>query len=277
MTRARLVAAASVLLGATALVGLGSGTVGAFARAVAAGAAVGFGFAVLFGERAGDDQELAAVARGLGWGWYVAIAATAVIGGVGYGVWKHGRDDDAATDRARAKVSAYVLGQGFWAGRATPLDETIRTFGDALRRGDSVRVSPTRKTLPLTVPGAVREGARTTGLVVVTGIVCNRYALPAGEPAKTLGLRYIYRLISEEGRDEVHVLSSGGQGTRGERIALPAYVAAAGPRRDSTARNTIMLLATAPLGVRGPSGLRTKRLNALCADVPALGENPGVR
>ncbi|HEY6759896.1 MAG TPA: hypothetical protein VI318_10410 [Baekduia sp.] len=272
MTRARLVAAASVLLGATALVGLGSGTVGALARAVAAGAAVGFGLAVLFGQRSSDDQDLGDVARGLGWGWYAAIAVTAAIGGIGYGVWKHGHDDAAATDRARANVSAYVLGQGFWAGRATPLDQAIRTFGDALRRGDPVLADPTPKTPRLDVPGAVRGGARNTGLVVVTGIVCNRYALPAGEPAKTLGLNYIYRLISEQGRDEVHVLASNGQGIRGRRIALAAYVIAAGPRRDSTARNTIMLLATAPPTLMGPSGFETRRLNARCADVPPLAE-----
>jgi hypothetical protein len=42
-------------------------------------------------------------------------------------------------------------------------------------------------------------------------------------------------------------MTAGGQGIRGERITLPAYVAAAGPRRD----NTTMLLATAPPGLCG--------------------------
>jgi hypothetical protein len=60
-------------------------------------------------------------------------------------------------------------------------------------------------------------------------------------------------------------MTAGGQGIRGERITLPAYVAAAGPRRDNTPP------CCSPRPRRGCADFATKRLNMRCVDVPALG------
>ena len=139
--RSKLLATTSALLAAVVLIGLGQGEVGRWFRAVGGGAAVGFAIAVFAKTQRDESGDLREISRRFGWGAIATVVAFAAIGGTVNLVLQHREAKDrhdaqkrANLARARAAVSQFVTGQGFWAGQPVVLDSAVKMFGTALDR-----------------------------------------------------------------------------------------------------------------------------------------------
>lgn len=261
----RLVLGASAALAAIVVVGLGDGAVAGWFRAIGGGAAVGFAVAVLLHTNAADD-DLEAVAQRFRAATLVFILALGAAGAVINHVVTTSGAEDRRTRDARNAVGRFIDGQGFWAGRPSILESTVRSFGDALRdrrRPDQPRSSAEGLGITLAVTRGPRYGEKP---VTVIGTVCSRYALVPNTLNRYLGFEYIYRLVSPAGRDEVHVVSAGDPTTmsRGRIVSVTGLIAATGPRRNNGARNTVFLMGLG--GARGMGAESGGDPDAMCGD-----------
>ena len=263
--RSKLLATTSALLAAVVLIGLGQGEVGRWFRAVGGGAAVGFAIAVFAKTQRDESGDLREISRRFGWGAIATVVAFAAIGGTVNLVLQHREAKDrhdaqkrANLARARAAVSQFVTGQGFWAGQPVVLDSAVKMFGTAL---DRRQVDPTIVKAPppgkpadihhavIFGPGVPLSSGRLPGQKV-WGIVCARYLLVQNDLTRTFSFEVYYRLVSRHGNDEAHVVApaptNGDELGRGSEIVVTGVLVASGPRRDNAARNTIFLLSLKP-------------------------------
>lgn len=253
-----LVAASAALLAAVVLIGLGQGAVASWFRAIGGGAALGFAVAVALKSRGHEGEEpesLRKIAEGFGWVALAFIAACGVAGGV----LNHISREDAKDARAEVDVASYIQGQVFWAGRPLVVDVAVKRFGRVMR---DKAVTKLERSKHMGVSDAVTEGpAQGEVPLTVKGLVCSRYKLVPTKVSRKLGYTFVYRMVSPGGNNEVHVISTGTRAeiARGNWIEVTGLVAAAGPRRDHGARNTVFLMGVGPgrnvVGdVDGPGG-----------------------
>jgi MFS family permease len=263
----RLVLGASAALAAIVVVGLGDGAVAAWFQAIGGGAAVGFAVAVLIHARATDD-DLRAVSKRFGRWTLAFILGLGAAGAVINLFVTRSAAENRRSDRARGAVDRFIKGQGFWAGQPAVLDTTVRSFGTALRHRrppDHPRASQSVLSITQAVTRGPIEGKKP---LAVQGIVCSRYALVPNALNQNFGFKYIYRLVSPAGRDEVHVVSGGDYTViaRGRTIRVTGRIAATGPRRDNGARNTVFLMGLT--SARGMGAEPAPGADKFCGDTP---------
>jgi hypothetical protein len=263
----RLFSTSTALLAAVVLIGLGNGAVAGWFRAIGGGAAVGFAIAVFIETKSGETSTVREISHRFGWGSVVLIGVFAVAGGtINFAVRRH-EADKVRTKRARDDVSRYVTEQGFWAGRPVILDTAVKEFGKALLNGRPPKMHAGGRVLDINA-AAIKGPASGDHPLTIKGLVCSRYYLAPSRLNRSFGFRFVYRLVSRDGRNEAYVVSAGADDvTRGRSVQVTGLVAAAGPRRDNSARSTVFLMGlspTLPIKPRSRTAKARKTVKDVC-------------